>query len=131
MVIKMKYYNGCSLVDFFSFSLQTEVQKPMARVRFGEHRLENRKTSSTWMVDLRTLQTRKVLLLKVLSVKLKLLPLKDRSRQWWFNNSGSVILRLWKWCRQGKMPWSNQELTGKFYVSYSSSFGFQIHFGIR
>ena len=31
------------------------------------------------MVDLPTLQTRNVLLLKVLSVKLKLLPLKDRS----------------------------------------------------
>ena len=75
----MKYYNGCSLVDFFSFSLQTEVQKLMAKVRFGEHlRSENRKTSSAWMVDLRTLQTRKVFLLKVLSVKLKLLPLKDR-----------------------------------------------------
>ena len=77
-MVKMKYYNGYSLVDFFSFSLQTEVQKLMAKVRFAEHRPENRKTSSAWMVDLRTLQTRKVLLLKVLSVKLKLLPLKDR-----------------------------------------------------
>ena len=48
----MKYYNGYSLVDFFSFSLQTEVQKLMAKVRFAEHRPENRKTSSTWMVDL-------------------------------------------------------------------------------
>ena len=67
----MKYYNGCSLIDFFSFSLQTEVQKLMAKVRFGEHRPENRKTSF-WMVDLCTLQTRKVSLLKVLSVKLKL-----------------------------------------------------------
>ena len=82
----MKYYNGCSLVDFFSFSLQTEVQKLMAKVRFGamwisklkirtnelvkEHRLKNRKTSSG-SVDLRTLQTREVFLLKVLSVNLK------------------------------------------------------------
>ena len=74
----MKYYNGCSLIDFFSFSLQTEVQKLMAKARFGEHRPENRMTDVFWMVDLRTLQTRKVLLLKVLSVKLKLLPLKDR-----------------------------------------------------
>ena len=44
----MKYYNGCSLVDFFSFSLQTEVEKLMAKVRFGEHKLGNRKTSSGW-----------------------------------------------------------------------------------
>ena len=44
----MKYYNGYSLVDFFSFSLQTEVQKLMAKVRFGENRRENRKTSSGW-----------------------------------------------------------------------------------
>ena len=92
----MKYYNGCSLVDFFSFSFQTEVQKFMAKVRFGamwiskvkirgdelvkEHRLENRNMSSG-SVDLRTLQTRKVFLLKVLSVKLKLLPLKDRRKE--------------------------------------------------
>ena len=34
-MVKMKYYNGCSLVDLFSFSLQTEVQKLMAKVRFG------------------------------------------------------------------------------------------------
>ena len=72
----MKYYNGCSLVDFFSFSFQTEVQKRMTEVRFGamwiselvkirsnelvkEHRLETQKPSSG-SVDLRTLQTRKV-----------------------------------------------------------------------
>ena len=72
----MKYYNGCSLVDFFSFSLQTEVQKRMAKVI---RRTCTREPKDVfWMVDLRTLQTRKVLLLKVLSVKLKLLPLKDR-----------------------------------------------------
>ena len=47
-MVKMKYYNGCSLVDSFSFSLQTEVQKLMVKVRFGEHRPENRKTSSGW-----------------------------------------------------------------------------------
>ena len=47
-MVKLKYYNGCSLVDFFSFSLQTEVQKLMAKVRFGEHRAENRNTSSGW-----------------------------------------------------------------------------------
>ena len=47
-MVKMKYYNGCSLVDFLSFSSQTEVQKLMAKVRFGEHRPENRKTSSGW-----------------------------------------------------------------------------------
>ena len=48
-MVKMKYYNGCSLVDFFSFSSQTEVQKLMAKVRFGEHlRPENRKTPSGW-----------------------------------------------------------------------------------
>ena len=47
-MVMMKYYNGCSLVDVFSFSLQTEVQKPMAEVRFGEHGPDNRKTSSGW-----------------------------------------------------------------------------------
>ena len=74
----MKYYNGCSLVDFFSFSLQTEVTET-----YGEGKI--RRTSEPrepkdvfWMVDLCTLQTRKVLILKALSVKLKLLPLKDR-----------------------------------------------------
>ena len=40
-MVKVKYYNGCSLVDFFSFSLQTEVQKRMAMAK-------NRKTSSGW-----------------------------------------------------------------------------------
>ena len=45
-MVKMKYYNGCSLVDVFGFSLQTEVEKLMAKVRFGENRRENRKTSS-------------------------------------------------------------------------------------
>ena len=74
----MKNYNGCSLVDFFSFSLQTEVQKLMAKVRFAEHRPENQKTSSAWMVDLRTLQTRKSLVIEGAYSKLKLLPLKDR-----------------------------------------------------
>ena len=76
-MVKMKYYNGCSLLDFFSFSLQTEVQKLMAKVRFGEHRPENRKSLLDGRPSLRTLQTRKVLLLKALSVKLKLLPLMD------------------------------------------------------
>ena len=74
----MKYYNECGLIDFLSFSLQTEGQKLMAKARFGEHRPENRMTDVFWMVDLRTLQTRKVLLLNVPSVKLKLLQLKNR-----------------------------------------------------
>ena len=51
-MVKMTYYNGCSLVDFFSFSLQTEVTET-----YGEGKI--RRTSEPrepkdvfWMVDL-------------------------------------------------------------------------------
>ena len=77
-MVKMKYCNGCSLIDFLSFSLQTEVQKLMAKARFGEHRPENRMTSSGWWTCAPFRPENLVIALNVLSVKLKILQLKNR-----------------------------------------------------